>query len=112
MKQVWKVSKEILQSSGKPIDDNYSQLLVEWGQYIDHDITFTPQTTSVDCLNTCESVHPCFSIKVDRSNNQILFDAYLDIVKYPFVVNVCRQVMPACLSIAPHRPVLLILALI
>ncbi|XP_067337021.1 thyroid peroxidase [Channa argus] len=66
------ISKKILRSSSKSKDDIYSQLLVEWGQYIDHDITFTPQSTgsaafgsSVDCLNTCENVHPCFPIEAD-----------------------------------------------
>ncbi|XP_070776787.1 thyroid peroxidase [Enoplosus armatus] len=64
------VSKKILKSSSKPKDDVYSHLLVEWGQYIDHDITFTPQSTGsaafstgVDCLSTCENVHPCFPIE-------------------------------------------------
>ncbi|XP_044231397.1 thyroid peroxidase [Thunnus albacares] len=64
------VSKKILRSSFKHEDDAYSQLLVEWGQYIDHDITFTPQSTAntafwtgEDCLNTCENVHPCFPIE-------------------------------------------------
>ncbi|TKS86320.1 Gamma-2-syntrophin [Collichthys lucidus] len=64
------VSKKILRSSSKGKDDVYSQLLVEWGQYIDHDITFTPQSsgstafwTGVDCLTTCEHMHPCFPIE-------------------------------------------------
>lgn len=67
---VRQVSKEILRSCSKPNDNSFSQMLVEWGQYIDHDITFTPQSTGsamsmsgVDCLNTCENVHPCFPIK-------------------------------------------------
>ncbi len=53
------------------MDNDYSHLLVEWGQYIDHDITFTPQTsgsaafwTGIDCLTTCENMHPCFPIEV------------------------------------------------
>uniref|UniRef100_A0A8C4D7C8 Sushi domain-containing protein n=1 Tax=Dicentrarchus labrax TaxID=13489 RepID=A0A8C4D7C8_DICLA len=64
------VSKKILRSSSKEEDDAYSHLLVEWGQYIDHDITFTPQSsgtaafwTGVDCLTTCENIHPCFPIE-------------------------------------------------
>uniref|UniRef100_A0A673C7U8 Thyroid peroxidase n=1 Tax=Sphaeramia orbicularis TaxID=375764 RepID=A0A673C7U8_9TELE len=67
---VRQVSQEILRSCSKPSDDAFSQMLVEWGQYINHDITFTAQSpgtamrmSGVDCLNTCENVHPCFPIK-------------------------------------------------
>ncbi|XP_028994547.1 thyroid peroxidase [Betta splendens] len=66
------VSKQILRSTSKRSEDVYSQLLVDWGQYIDHDMTFTPQSAAsaafesgVDCLNTCENVHPCFPIETD-----------------------------------------------
>ncbi|XP_047183230.1 gamma-2-syntrophin isoform X1 [Scophthalmus maximus] len=64
------VSTKIMKSAHKREQDTYSRLLVEWGQYIDHDMTFTPQSNSnsslwprVDCLNTCENVHPCFPIE-------------------------------------------------
>ncbi|XP_072221755.1 thyroid peroxidase [Leuresthes tenuis] len=69
-----RVSREIIRSSCKWRDDAYSQLLVEWGQYIDHDITFTPQSTgraafwtNTDCHTTCENVHPCFPIETEDS---------------------------------------------
>lgn len=53
----------------------YSLLLVEWGQYLDHDITFTPQSSVAslnfpNCSNTCENVHPCFPIKVSKVKTQ------------------------------------------
>ncbi|CAL8284876.1 unnamed protein product, partial [Lota lota] len=63
------VSKKIMTSSFKRKENSYSQLMIEWGQFIDHDITFTPQSTrdatdvGVDCLNTCQNVHPCFPIQ-------------------------------------------------
>ncbi|XP_030574321.1 thyroid peroxidase [Archocentrus centrarchus] len=66
-----RVSSEIMTSSSKWTDDSYSQLLVEWGQYISHDMAMTPQSTGSDvsidasCLNTCENVHPCFPIQMD-----------------------------------------------
>ncbi|XP_068608140.1 thyroid peroxidase [Brachionichthys hirsutus] len=59
------VSKKVLKTSTKGADDLYSQLLVEWGQYIDHDLTFTPQSSSADCVTTCEKTHPCFPIEAD-----------------------------------------------
>ncbi|XP_056151443.1 thyroid peroxidase [Lampris incognitus] len=67
---VWEVSKQIMKSTSKWKDESYSQLLVEWGQYIDHDITFTPQSisrrafvTGQDCLSTCENTDSCFPIQ-------------------------------------------------
>ncbi|XP_053289746.1 thyroid peroxidase [Pleuronectes platessa] len=62
------VSTDIIKSSFKSKDEAYSVLLVEWGQYMSHDITFTPQSTglsrpTVDCLSTCENLHPCFPIE-------------------------------------------------
>ncbi|XP_032355949.1 thyroid peroxidase [Etheostoma spectabile] len=62
----WEVSKKILRSSVKRPDGVYSHMLVDWGQYIDHDITFTLQSkgsAGVDCFNTCRNVHPCFPIE-------------------------------------------------
>lgn len=60
-----------MRSPLKGTDEVYSNMLVEWGQYIDHDITFTPQSAGtaalwkdVDCFNTCENVHPCYPIEV------------------------------------------------
>jgi len=56
-------------------DKVYSQMLVDWGQYIDHDISFTPQSSSqtaftegLDCLNTCTNADPCFPIQVHLNN--------------------------------------------
>ncbi len=52
-------------------DSAYSQMLVDWGQYIAHDISFTPQSSSRsvfssgrDCLHTCSNAEPCFPMQV------------------------------------------------
>lgn len=45
-------------------DDIYSHMLVEWGQFMDHDISFTPQSSATDCLTTCSNTHLCFPIQV------------------------------------------------
>ncbi|KAK5916372.1 hypothetical protein CgunFtcFv8_011362 [Champsocephalus gunnari] len=70
----WEVSKKIMSSSSKLKDDVYSHMLVEWGQYISHDMTMTPQIkggaglwSDVDCLKTCQNVHPCFPIETGDS---------------------------------------------
>ncbi|XP_008059813.1 thyroid peroxidase isoform X2 [Carlito syrichta] len=70
---VREVTRQVIQVSNEAVteDDQYSDLLMVWGQYIDHDIAFTPQSTSkaafsggVDCQMTCENQNPCFPIQL------------------------------------------------
>ncbi|KAK1170717.1 thyroid peroxidase [Acipenser oxyrinchus oxyrinchus] len=70
---VREISNKIFRASDNTTsDDNaYTRTIVEWGQYIDHDISFTPQSTSkatfkggLDCRHTCENLNPCFPIKI------------------------------------------------
>uniref|UniRef100_A0A8B9ZHB8 Thyroid peroxidase n=1 Tax=Anas platyrhynchos TaxID=8839 RepID=A0A8B9ZHB8_ANAPL len=56
-------------------DNLYSDIIMVWGQYIDHDIAFTPQSTSrtafltgMECQMTCEKQNPCFPIKVTAND--------------------------------------------
>uniref|UniRef100_A0A671MA70 Thyroid peroxidase n=1 Tax=Sinocyclocheilus anshuiensis TaxID=1608454 RepID=A0A671MA70_9TELE len=67
------LSNKIMHSSSMAIleDSAYSQMLVDWGQYIDHDISYTPQISSQstfssgrDCLHTCSNAEPCFPMQV------------------------------------------------
>ena len=71
--QVREVTRRILHASNEAVtdDDLYSDLLTAWGQYIDHDIAFTPQSTGpsapgmgADCQLTCKPQSPCFPIQV------------------------------------------------
>ncbi|XP_032877969.1 thyroid peroxidase [Amblyraja radiata] len=71
---VREVTNKILRIANKTKlaeDRLYSHILVEWGQYIDHDFAFTPQSVSqaafhsgVDCKNMCQNMNPCFPIKI------------------------------------------------
>uniref|UniRef100_A0A8I3VZE9 Thyroid peroxidase n=1 Tax=Callithrix jacchus TaxID=9483 RepID=A0A8I3VZE9_CALJA len=70
---VREVTRQVIQVSNEVVtdDDHYSDLLIAWGQYIDHDIAFTPQSTSkaafeggADCQVTCENQNPCFPIQI------------------------------------------------
>ncbi|XP_043997944.1 thyroid peroxidase isoform X2 [Gambusia affinis] len=69
-----RVSREVVRTSCKGADAAYSQLLVDWGQYIDHDVTLTPQSLSgaaswvqQDCRSSCENLHPCFPVQTQDS---------------------------------------------
>uniref|UniRef100_A0A3B5M3C4 Thyroid peroxidase n=1 Tax=Xiphophorus couchianus TaxID=32473 RepID=A0A3B5M3C4_9TELE len=69
-----RVSREVVRTSCKGSDAAYSQLLADWGQYIDHDVTLTPQSLSGaaswaqrDCRTSCGNLHPCFPIQTQDS---------------------------------------------
>jgi hypothetical protein len=70
---VREVTRHVIQVSNEAVteDDQYSDFLTAWGQYIDHDIALTPQSASTtafsggaDCQLTCENQNPCFPIQV------------------------------------------------
>ncbi|XP_077452844.1 eosinophil peroxidase [Stigmatopora argus] len=71
------VSQEILFTPNDNIslDSTLSHLLVEWGQWIDHDLVLTPQSpstaafrTGTDCTRTCSRDTPCFPIEIPPSD--------------------------------------------
>uniref|UniRef100_A0A8C3W6L5 Thyroid peroxidase n=1 Tax=Catagonus wagneri TaxID=51154 RepID=A0A8C3W6L5_9CETA len=70
---VREVTRQVIHVSNEAVteDDQYSDLLMAWGQYIDHDVAFTPQGSSraafaggADCQLTCENRSPCFPIQI------------------------------------------------
>ncbi|KAF7659862.1 hypothetical protein LDENG_00292170 [Lucifuga dentata] len=71
------VSQEILftHNDNISLDSTLSHLLVEWGQWIDHDVVLTPQSpstaafrTGADCTHTCNQDTPCFPIQIPVSD--------------------------------------------
>ncbi|XP_078139176.1 eosinophil peroxidase [Centroberyx gerrardi] len=71
------VSQEVLYTHNDNIslDSTLSHLLVEWGQWIDHDVVLTPQSpstaafkTGADCTRTCSRDTPCFPIQIPLSD--------------------------------------------
>ncbi|XP_053175818.1 eosinophil peroxidase [Scomber japonicus] len=67
------VSQEVLftHNDNISLDSTLSHLLVEWGQWIDHDVVLTPQSpstaafrTGADCTRSCSRDTPCFSIQI------------------------------------------------
>ncbi|XP_030586995.1 eosinophil peroxidase [Archocentrus centrarchus] len=71
------VSQEVLFTRNDNIsaDSTLSHLLVDWGQWIDHDLVLTPQSpstaafkTGADCTHTCSRDSPCFPIQIPLSD--------------------------------------------
>uniref|UniRef100_A0AAQ5YZA5 Eosinophil peroxidase n=1 Tax=Amphiprion ocellaris TaxID=80972 RepID=A0AAQ5YZA5_AMPOC len=57
-----------------PSDPLYSHLVTIFGQWTDHDLSFTPHSPvirsfndGIDCDQTCENTEPCFPIQVSAS---------------------------------------------
>uniref|UniRef100_A0A3B3Z7T5 Uncharacterized protein n=1 Tax=Periophthalmus magnuspinnatus TaxID=409849 RepID=A0A3B3Z7T5_9GOBI len=71
------VSQEVLstQNNNISLDSTLSHLLVDWGQWIDHDVVLTPQSpsttafkTGADCSHSCSQDTPCFPIQIPLSD--------------------------------------------
>ncbi|XP_069337244.1 eosinophil peroxidase [Eulemur rufifrons] len=59
-------------------DRGRSLMFMQWGQFIDHDLDFTPEsparvafTAGVDCEKTCAQLPPCFPIKIPPNDPRI-----------------------------------------
>ncbi|XP_060628173.2 thyroid peroxidase [Anolis sagrei] len=80
---VREVTRTIIEVSNEAVteDEQYSDMITVWGQYIDHDLAFTPQSINrppilgeADCSMTCENRNPCFPIQVFANDTLSVMD--------------------------------------
>uniref|UniRef100_A0A8D1WE73 Eosinophil peroxidase n=1 Tax=Sus scrofa TaxID=9823 RepID=A0A8D1WE73_PIG len=74
------VSNQIVRFPSEKLTSDWGRSLMftHWGQFIDHDMTFAPEslarvsfTTGVDCEKTCAQLPPCFPIKIPPNDPRI-----------------------------------------
>ncbi|NXY86623.1 PERE peroxidase, partial [Alcedo cyanopectus] len=77
---VRKVSNEIVRFPPEKLrmDQQRALMFVMWGQFVDHDLDFSPDTPArftfsgkVDCRTTCAKQPPCFPIKIPPDDPRI-----------------------------------------
>ena len=73
-----KVSNQIFDARTNELtsDPLYTHLVTIFGQWTDHDLTFTPHVPvirsfndGIDCTETCDMKEPCFPMVVSKSSN-------------------------------------------
>ncbi|XP_028628250.1 eosinophil peroxidase [Grammomys surdaster] len=74
------VSNRIVRFPRKKLtsDQGRALMFMQWGQFIDHDLDFSPESParvafnmSVDCEKTCAQLPPCFPIKIPPNDPRI-----------------------------------------
>ncbi|XP_040011573.1 eosinophil peroxidase-like [Xiphias gladius] len=71
------VSNRILSTANADVENDplYTHLVTIFGQWTDHDLTFTPHSpvirsfsNGIDCDKSCERTEPCFPIEIPRQD--------------------------------------------
>uniref|UniRef100_A0A667Z832 Eosinophil peroxidase n=1 Tax=Myripristis murdjan TaxID=586833 RepID=A0A667Z832_9TELE len=74
---VREVSNRILRTANSDVDSDplYTHLVTIFGQWTDHDVTFTPHSPSIrsfsngiDCEESCDRTEPCFPITIPEQD--------------------------------------------
>ncbi|XP_067864216.1 eosinophil peroxidase-like isoform X2 [Heptranchias perlo] len=77
---VREVSNKILKTSNENVnfDLELSHFFMQWGQWIDHDMSLSPESGSlqtfndgISCERTCVQKNPCFPIKIPPNDTRI-----------------------------------------
>ncbi|XP_048582220.1 peroxidasin [Nematostella vectensis] len=72
------VSTELVAAANVTDDKKHTHMLMQWGQFLDHDMDFTVTSLSfsrfsdgADCTATCENQSPCFPIQIPDGDPRI-----------------------------------------
>ena len=72
------ISFKLMSTEEVSADEHYTHYLMQWGQFVDHDLDFSPMAVSNArfsdgrfCNETCDNQAPCFPIPVPESDPRI-----------------------------------------
>ncbi|GFT51376.1 peroxidasin [Trichonephila clavipes] len=72
------VSTQMISTDIVSEDSQYTHMLMQWGQFLDHDLDFSMPsishasfTNNVDCATSCEQAAPCFPIEIPADDRRI-----------------------------------------
>ena len=57
------LSSALISNEDHP-DNDFTLLLMQWGQFLDHDITLTPETEAEECCEHADGDENCFPIQL------------------------------------------------
>jgi len=88
------VSLKMISCPDIHIDNEYTEMIMQWGQFIDHDITFSPKVESsigiksgIDCGMLCYNDHPCFPIQTPKDDPRIPQDKCMGTIRSAGICN-------------------------
>lgn len=88
------VSSLLMSTDHVTEDEKFTHMLMQWGQFIDHDLDLTPQSVSYAqfsdgrrCNETCDKSYPCYPIPVPRSDSRITSHACLGFTRSSALCN-------------------------
>ncbi|CAG9533092.1 unnamed protein product [Cercopithifilaria johnstoni] len=90
------VSKKLLGTNHITPHETYSTMLMQWGQFIDHDLDFTATAisrhafaTGAICNRTCEYLNPCFNIPLAHDDPRMLANPRYPCIEFERSSAVC-----------------------
>ncbi|KAF8787391.1 Peroxidasin like protein [Argiope bruennichi] len=82
------VSTQVVSTDHVSEDSQHSHMLMQWGQFLDHDLDFSMPsishasfTDNVNCATSCEQAPPCFPIEIPHDDRRIYTTRCMEFVR-------------------------------
>ncbi|VDO24035.1 unnamed protein product [Brugia timori] len=90
------VSRKLLGTKHTTPHKTYSAMLMQWGQFIDHDLDFTATAisrqafaTGAICNRTCQHLNPCFNIPLSYDDPRMLSNPQYPCIEFERSSAIC-----------------------